>query len=157
MIRQKIFYYAIFLIFLFPSFSMAAPVLILSNQTHSFYADIDTAKNIRYDPPYYTIEGVIISQDYTNNTTTPITYRFMYNIQNINVQARIIKAYSYVTSTHEILYNYDYINDGDITTVKNKNSTLGITADLYFKHFYTKPFYDMALDYQFKLVMEGKI
>lgn len=81
----------------------------------------------------------------------------MYDIRTIQVQARPIKAYSYTTTTHDMLYNEDTLYNYNITTITNKNNTLGVAADIYFKYFYIKPFYDTALDYQIHLIMQNKI
>lgn len=162
---RKFFLSLIFLLFVFPySFSSASFLdnnsnyqIIQSTQTHTFYIDIASARNIRYAPPYYTIEGNIISQDFSRGTISSFTYRFMYDLNNFSIQARPIAVNSYDDNGELLFTASEYDMQQYDTTQAPKGSPLEIAANSYFKHFYNASFSESAISKHIDRIMNGEI
>lgn len=120
---------------------------VSSNISSEGYVNKNSWKVIRYDPPYYIIQGDIISNSFDNNPIVCGTYNFYYDLdkQIMQVKAITIKAYD---------ANGNLISNSGNTPFPlenvDSNSVGWIIGNYYFYRAYNV-FFDRLLNYEYNI------
>jgi hypothetical protein len=93
---------------------------------------------LRYDPPFYIIQGNIITESYEYGNIVSITYNFMYDYNRQIVFGKPVLA-TYYDAYGNILNTMSLTNDSLVKI--SKNTSGGVAADMYFLANYHMPFY----------------
>lgn len=139
---KKLLILLIFILFPFSSFAAFVDnnpdyVKAIDYVDSSLYFKKSSIRNIRYEPPFYIIEGDMYGKDYKDDKVRKLRVRFfyVYDKQTVDIYASEFIIYDNDgTYLDSVKMN---INDKNI----NKNSAFGLAADYYFLCLYNMFFF----------------
>lgn len=125
----------------------AAYEKVSSDISSEGYVNKNSWKVIRYDPPYYIIQGDIITNFFDNNSIIYGTYNFYYDLNKQVMKIKVIAIKTYDT-------NGNLISDSGNLPLSlenvNSNSNGWVIGNYYFYRAYNV-FFDRLLNYEYNI------